>query len=85
MSDLVEGVWPQTAERVDGVLHLGGIDVRALAAEHGTPLLVLDEDDLRARCRAWRTAFEGWPSGAATCRCCPARSRSPSGRASAGG
>jgi diaminopimelate decarboxylase len=25
---------------------------------------VLDEDDLRARCRAWRTAFEGWPAGA---------------------
>jgi diaminopimelate decarboxylase len=64
MSDLVEGVWPQTAERVDGVLHLGGLDVRDLAAEFGTPLLVLDEDDLRARCRAWRTAFDGWPSGA---------------------
>ena len=64
-NDLVEGVWPQTATRVDGVLTLGGLDVRDLAAEHGTPLLVLDEDDLRARCRAWREAFEGWPSGAA--------------------
>ena len=64
MSELAEGVWPQTAAMTDGVLHLGGIDVRDLAAEHGTPLLVLDEDDLRARCRAWRQAFEAWPSGA---------------------
>ncbi len=63
-TDLVDGVWPCTATRsADGVLQLGGIDVRDLAAEHGTPLLVLDEDDLRARCRAWRTAFDGWPSG----------------------
>jgi diaminopimelate decarboxylase len=65
VSDLVDGVWPQGAVRSDsGVLELGGIDVRDLAAEFGTPVLVLDEDDLRARCRAWKQAFEGWPSGA---------------------
>ncbi len=64
LTDLVPGVWPQTAVRVDGVLTLGGLDVRDLAAEFGTPLLVLDEDDLRARCRAWREAFDGWPGGA---------------------
>ena len=64
-SDLVPLVWPATAARSDvGVLTLGGLDVRDLAAEFGTPLLVLDEDDLRARCRAWRDAFNGWPSGA---------------------
>ncbi|MCW2670592.1 MAG: lysA [Frankiales bacterium] len=65
MSDLVDGVWPATAARSsEGVLTLGGIDVRDLVAEHGTPLLVLDEDDLRARCRSWRQAFDAWPSGA---------------------
>jgi len=65
VSDLVEGVWPQGAARGEsGVLELGGLDVRDLAAEFGTPLLVLDEDDLRARCHAWKAAFEGWPSGA---------------------
>jgi diaminopimelate decarboxylase len=65
VTDLVEGVWPQTAMRsAEGVLLLGGLDVRDLAAEHGTPLLVLDEDDLRARCRSWRQAFDAWPSGA---------------------
>ena len=62
---LVRSVWPATAVRNDaGALSIGGIDVRDLARQHGTPLLVLDEDDLRARCRAWRAAFDGWPSGA---------------------
>jgi diaminopimelate decarboxylase len=66
VSDLVEGVWPQGAARSkSGVLEIGGLDVRDLAAEHGTPLMLLDEDDLRARCRAWKSAFDGWPSGAA--------------------
>jgi diaminopimelate decarboxylase len=64
LTDLDPVVWPSTARRVDGALQLGGIDVRDLAAEHGTPLLVLDEQDLRERCRAWREAFSGWPSGA---------------------
>ncbi len=64
LTDLVPGVWPSSAVRgADGALQLGGVDVRELAAEFGTPVLVLDEDDLRARCRAWREAFDGWPSG----------------------
>jgi diaminopimelate decarboxylase len=65
VTDLAPGVWPATAARsAEGVLTLGGVDVRDLAAEHGTPLLVLDEDDLRARCRSWRQAFDAWPNGA---------------------
>ena len=64
LTDLAPGVWPSSAVRgADGALQLGGVDVRELAAEFGTPVLVLDEDDLRARCRAWREAFDGWPSG----------------------
>jgi len=46
------------------VLEIGGLDVRDLAATYGTPLLVLDEDDLRARCHGWREAFSDWPAGA---------------------
>ena len=57
--DLDPAIWPATAERVDGVLRLGGVDVHTLAAEHGTPAYVLDEADFRARCRAWRLAFDG--------------------------
>jgi len=50
-------VWPDTATRVDGVLTVGGMDVRDLAAQHGTPQFVLDEQDFRARCREYQTAF----------------------------
>ena len=52
-------IWPLTAERRDGVLHIGGLDVRGLAATFGTPSYLLVEDDVRARCRAYRDAFEG--------------------------
>jgi diaminopimelate decarboxylase len=56
--DLEPVVWPRTAARSDqGVLEIGGVDVRDLAAEFGTPAYVLDEDDFRGRCREWREAF----------------------------
>ncbi|MCW2724064.1 MAG: lysA [Frankiales bacterium] len=59
-TDLEPAVWPVTAARTaDGVLTLGGLDVRDLAAEFGTPAYILDEDDFRGRCRAWREAFAG--------------------------
>ena len=51
-------IWPTSAERRDGVVHVGGVPVTELAATYGTPALVLDEDDLRARARAHRTAFD---------------------------
>jgi diaminopimelate decarboxylase len=49
---------PDTAE-VDGSgrLRIGGVDVLDLAAEHGTPVFVYDEDHLRARCREAVAAF----------------------------
>ncbi|MEX0592784.1 MAG: diaminopimelate decarboxylase [Nitriliruptoraceae bacterium] len=54
------GPWPMTAERdADGVLRIGGITVIDLAREHGTPLWVVDEADIRARCREHRDAFPG--------------------------
>lgn len=51
--------WPATAARreVDGVLTIGGVAVTDLASEHGTPLWVVDEQDLRERCRRYRAAF----------------------------
>ena len=52
-------IWPATATRENGVLQLGGIDVRDLAAEHGTPAIVMDEGDFRARARAYADAFTG--------------------------
>jgi len=42
----------------DGAVRVAGVDVRDLAATYGTPAYVVDEADLRARARAYRTAFE---------------------------
>ncbi|MBK5308170.1 MAG: diaminopimelate decarboxylase [Frankiaceae bacterium] len=38
---------------------LGGLDVRDLAEEFGTPAYILDEQDFRDRCQSWRDAFAG--------------------------
>jgi diaminopimelate decarboxylase len=58
MSQLAEHVWPRGAERGGaGELMLGGVDVRGLAQEFGTPLFVLDEADVRWRARAFRDAY----------------------------
>jgi diaminopimelate decarboxylase len=57
---LVPQLWPRTVSRADaGELTVGGVSVRTLAAEHGTPAYFLDEDDLRARCRDFAAAFVG--------------------------
>ncbi|MDX2645188.1 diaminopimelate decarboxylase [Streptomyces sp. PA03-1a] len=51
-------VWARTVTRdAEGVATVGGLDVRGLAEEFGTPAYILDEADFRARCRAWREAF----------------------------
>ncbi|WP_129339689.1 diaminopimelate decarboxylase [Cellulomonas endophytica] len=41
----------------DGTVVVAGLPLADLVAEHGTPAYVLDEADLRARARAYRTAF----------------------------
>ena len=50
-------IWPLGADRRDGVLHLGGVDVRDVATAYGTPAFVCVEADFRNRCRAYRDAF----------------------------
>ncbi|MGV9766015.1 diaminopimelate decarboxylase [Micromonospora tulbaghiae] len=55
---LVPQLWPRNVARgPGGALTVAGLDVRDLAAEYGTPAYVLDEDDLRERCREFRAAF----------------------------
>lgn len=41
-----------------GHLEIGGCDTLELAAEYGTPLYVMDEADIRDRCRSLRAAYE---------------------------
>lgn len=58
-NDLATGVWPASAARdADGVLDIAGVSATDLARAYGTPLLVLDEDEVRGRARAFRTAFD---------------------------
>jgi diaminopimelate decarboxylase len=57
---LVPHLWPEgVARAADGALAVGDLSVRALAAEFGTPAYVLDEGDMRARCRDFLAAFAG--------------------------
>ncbi|WP_052434339.1 diaminopimelate decarboxylase [Streptacidiphilus melanogenes] len=56
---VMDQVWPLSARWADGELRLGGIGVGELARKIGTPVYVLDEDDFRARCAAWTSAFPG--------------------------
>jgi diaminopimelate decarboxylase len=57
---LAPNVWPRNAVRTDsGEVSIAGIRVSDLAAEYGTPLFVIDEDDFRYRCRNIAAAFGG--------------------------
>lgn len=58
---LVPLLWSSTARKNDdGALEVGGVDLRDLVAEHGSPAYVLDEQDFRARARAFREGFAGY-------------------------
>src|SRR6202453_1898868 len=57
LNALHPAIWPRGAHRVGGVLTLGGIDVRDLAARFGTPALIMDEADVRSRAREYVEAF----------------------------
>ncbi|MGK5550978.1 diaminopimelate decarboxylase [Actinomadura kijaniata] len=57
LNELEPLVWPRGTRRRDGAVRIGGVDVRDLAQEFGTPLYVYDEDDVRARAREYAQAF----------------------------
>ncbi|MVU78650.1 diaminopimelate decarboxylase [Nocardia sp. ET3-3] len=58
MIELPAHVWPRNASRdADGVVRMAGVSVTDLAAEFGTPLFVVDEDDFRSRCRDMVRAY----------------------------
>jgi len=58
---LVPLLWSATARKnADGALEVGGVDLRDLVAEHGSPAYVLDEADFRGRARAFRDAFSDY-------------------------
>jgi len=51
------GPWPANAVLDRSGLTIAGVSAVELAETHGTPLLVVDEDDLRTRCRDFAGAF----------------------------
>ncbi|MDR6866441.1 diaminopimelate decarboxylase [Microbacterium resistens] len=51
-------IWPASARRAaDGALTLGGVGVAELRERFGTPLYVLDEDEVRTHARRFVAAF----------------------------
>ncbi|MEU6199221.1 diaminopimelate decarboxylase [Streptomyces sp. NPDC047061] len=51
-------VWPaSTTEPRPGDLAVGGVPLAEVADRFGTPVYVLDEDEIRERCRTYRNAF----------------------------
>ncbi|MEV7631178.1 diaminopimelate decarboxylase [Microbacterium sp. NPDC089318] len=58
-NDLVEGVWPHSAERdAAGELRIGGVGAAHLARTYGTPVQVIDETEVRRRAATLRAAFD---------------------------
>ena len=58
-------VLPLTAKAdADGVLEIGGCNVRDLAKEFGTPLYIYDEHTIRDTCRAYLREYEAQLPGA---------------------
>ncbi|MET7847395.1 diaminopimelate decarboxylase [Streptomyces avermitilis] len=51
-------VWPRSARpAADGDVCVGGVSLAEAADRFGTPVYVLDEQEVRERCRTYRTAF----------------------------
>ncbi len=61
-------LFPDTTRLTPGnTLAVGGCDLVALAAQHGTPLYVYDEATIRARASSFRDAVAAYPGRATVC------------------
>jgi len=61
-------LFPDTARLTSrNTVSIGGCDLPALAAEHGTPLYVYDEATILARARSFREAVGDYPGRATVC------------------
>ncbi|HEY5877460.1 MAG TPA: diaminopimelate decarboxylase [Nakamurella sp.] len=63
MSDVLDLFPPGSRADVDGMVLIGGCRADELAADYGTPALVVDESALRARAREYREELQRrWPN-----------------------
>ena len=57
---LATDLWPRTARlEAGGDISVGGVPLSTLAAQYGTPAYILDEADVRGRCRTYADALPG--------------------------
>ncbi|HEX3960701.1 MAG TPA: hypothetical protein VHZ03_29460 [Trebonia sp.] len=55
---MATSIWPRTTRlEPDGEISVGGRRLSSLAVDWGTPAYVIDEADVRYRCRAYLSAF----------------------------
>ncbi|GII52540.1 diaminopimelate decarboxylase [Planotetraspora thailandica] len=60
MTEIAQGPWPATMWfPSDGSAVLGGVSLMDIVNRFGTPAYVLDEAEIRMRCRAYRAALPG--------------------------
>ena len=58
VTQLAPSLWPRTARvEPDGEISVDGLRLGSLAADWGTPAYILDEADVRHRCRGYASAF----------------------------
>lgn len=58
VNDLDPMIWPDSARRSDfGELTIGGVGVKSLTQEFGTPLFIFDEAHVRNRAQSYKLAF----------------------------
>ncbi len=58
---LLRNLWSEgIGKDANGVLTVAGLSATEIAGQVGTPVYVVDEQDLRARARAFVEAFAGW-------------------------
>lgn len=51
-------IWPASTTRLPhGGLAVGGVDLAEIAKKFDTPAYVLDQDEVRERCRTYRNVF----------------------------
>ena len=48
-------------------LTIGGVSVAGLARKHGTPLYIMDEDNIRLTCRRFKQTLAAYPGGSKVC------------------
>lgn len=61
VNELIPNLWSsETRRESDGMMSIGGLRLDEIAAQVGTPVYVIDQEDFVARARLWRDTFAPW-------------------------